>query len=332
MKKEMTPDWDALKDRKDYWVTLFGRLKPGTHARTGDDVDQHHLSAAAAAGHRAPLQRPKPRRSSDIGQEDRAEARGLRPRPAPRAGQEAALAAAGDDLPGAADCLRQRREPAAHARARALARNRGAAGARRVPRGSWPAVCCSNRASSPSPAPGWGSRSRTGRCAASSRRCRRGRSVPSVLTAGLDGRMLLFALAPRGGHQRHLRPLSGAAGVEGAADLRPPRSERTDDGEPVDRILSQGARHAPDGDLAAAARLGGPVRQDAAEPVARRSRPPPGSPDDLLADSEVERLHRRARRRSSISSCASVSPRCPASRARPPRACRRLPAAIRAPT
>jgi predicted permease len=30
MKKEMTPDWDALKDRRDYWVTLFGRLKPGT--------------------------------------------------------------------------------------------------------------------------------------------------------------------------------------------------------------------------------------------------------------------------------------------------------------
>jgi predicted permease len=30
MKKEMTPDWDALKDRKDYWVTLFGRLKPGS--------------------------------------------------------------------------------------------------------------------------------------------------------------------------------------------------------------------------------------------------------------------------------------------------------------
>ena len=29
MKKEMTPDWDAIKDRKDYWVTLFGRLKPG---------------------------------------------------------------------------------------------------------------------------------------------------------------------------------------------------------------------------------------------------------------------------------------------------------------
>jgi predicted permease len=29
MKREMTPDWDALQDRKDYWVTLFGRLKPG---------------------------------------------------------------------------------------------------------------------------------------------------------------------------------------------------------------------------------------------------------------------------------------------------------------
>ena len=30
MKKEMTPDWDAVTDRKDYWVTLFGRLKSGS--------------------------------------------------------------------------------------------------------------------------------------------------------------------------------------------------------------------------------------------------------------------------------------------------------------
>jgi putative ABC transport system permease protein len=30
MKREMTPDWDAMKDRKDYWVTLFARLKPRT--------------------------------------------------------------------------------------------------------------------------------------------------------------------------------------------------------------------------------------------------------------------------------------------------------------
>jgi predicted permease len=29
MKKELTPDWDGLKDRKDYWVTMFARLKPG---------------------------------------------------------------------------------------------------------------------------------------------------------------------------------------------------------------------------------------------------------------------------------------------------------------
>jgi predicted permease len=29
MKKEMTPDWDAMKDRRDHWVTLFGRMKPG---------------------------------------------------------------------------------------------------------------------------------------------------------------------------------------------------------------------------------------------------------------------------------------------------------------
>jgi predicted permease len=41
MKKEMTPDWDGLKDRKDYWVTLFGRLKPGStleQAQTAIDI------------------------------------------------------------------------------------------------------------------------------------------------------------------------------------------------------------------------------------------------------------------------------------------------------
>ncbi len=35
MKKVMTPDWDGMKDRKDYWVTLFGRLKPGTSIEQG---------------------------------------------------------------------------------------------------------------------------------------------------------------------------------------------------------------------------------------------------------------------------------------------------------
>lgn len=30
MKREMTPDWDGLQDRRDYWVTMVGRLKPGT--------------------------------------------------------------------------------------------------------------------------------------------------------------------------------------------------------------------------------------------------------------------------------------------------------------
>lgn len=29
MKKEMEPGWNAFENRRDYWVTLFGRLKPG---------------------------------------------------------------------------------------------------------------------------------------------------------------------------------------------------------------------------------------------------------------------------------------------------------------
>jgi predicted permease len=29
MNREMTPDWNGFEDRRDHWVTLFGRLKPG---------------------------------------------------------------------------------------------------------------------------------------------------------------------------------------------------------------------------------------------------------------------------------------------------------------
>jgi putative ABC transport system permease protein len=38
MKREMTPDRDGMKDRKDYWITLFGRLKPGTTLEQADPV------------------------------------------------------------------------------------------------------------------------------------------------------------------------------------------------------------------------------------------------------------------------------------------------------
>ncbi|MGA3187969.1 MAG: ABC transporter permease [Bryobacteraceae bacterium] len=36
MKKALTPDWDAFQNRKDYWVTLFGRLKPGVTSAQAD--------------------------------------------------------------------------------------------------------------------------------------------------------------------------------------------------------------------------------------------------------------------------------------------------------
>jgi len=32
MKAQMTPNWDGLADRNDHWVTMLGRLKPGTSA------------------------------------------------------------------------------------------------------------------------------------------------------------------------------------------------------------------------------------------------------------------------------------------------------------
>ena len=36
MKKTLTPDWDAFRNRKDYWVTLFARLKPGVTMAQAD--------------------------------------------------------------------------------------------------------------------------------------------------------------------------------------------------------------------------------------------------------------------------------------------------------
>ena len=36
MKREMTPDRDGLSERRDYWITLFGRLKPGTTLEQAD--------------------------------------------------------------------------------------------------------------------------------------------------------------------------------------------------------------------------------------------------------------------------------------------------------
>jgi len=47
MKREMTPDRDGLNDRRDYWITLFGRLKPGT------SIDQ--AAAAINATYRGQL-------------------------------------------------------------------------------------------------------------------------------------------------------------------------------------------------------------------------------------------------------------------------------------
>src|SRR6202020_1587164 len=36
MKKSLTPDWDAFENRKDYWITLFARLKPGVSLTQAD--------------------------------------------------------------------------------------------------------------------------------------------------------------------------------------------------------------------------------------------------------------------------------------------------------
>ena len=36
MKKALTPDWDAFQDRKNYWVTLFARRKPGVTLAQAD--------------------------------------------------------------------------------------------------------------------------------------------------------------------------------------------------------------------------------------------------------------------------------------------------------
>ena len=36
MKKALTPDWDAFQNRRDYWISLFARLKPGVSLAQAD--------------------------------------------------------------------------------------------------------------------------------------------------------------------------------------------------------------------------------------------------------------------------------------------------------
>lgn len=46
MKAQMTPNWDALNDRKSYWLSLFARLKPGVtlpQAETALNVPYHAM-------------------------------------------------------------------------------------------------------------------------------------------------------------------------------------------------------------------------------------------------------------------------------------------------
>jgi putative ABC transport system permease protein len=52
MKKALTPDWDAFHDRKTYWVSLFGRLKPG--------VTMAQADAAINATYRGQLEKDIP--------------------------------------------------------------------------------------------------------------------------------------------------------------------------------------------------------------------------------------------------------------------------------
>ena len=179
MKKEMTADWDGLKDRKDYWVTLFGRLKPGEtleQAQTAINVTyQPQLQQDIALLTNTTEDSLKKWRAKKIELKAGDYGRGsLREQ-----GKTAPAAAARDDAARAPHRLRQRRQPAAHARAGADARNRRPPRAGRVtPSAHRPAAARSGHRRRHRR--GGGARGRLLDAARDPRRrCRRARSAPA---------------------------------------------------------------------------------------------------------------------------------------------------------
>jgi putative ABC transport system permease protein len=74
MKREMTPGWDGLDDRKDYWVTMVGRLKPGMTLQQAETA-MNAIYGAQLEQDLAALGRPSP----DFLQKFRAKKLALKP-------------------------------------------------------------------------------------------------------------------------------------------------------------------------------------------------------------------------------------------------------------
>jgi hypothetical protein len=139
LKKALTPDWDAFQDRKNYWIPLFARLKPG--------VTLAQAAAAINVTYRGQLEKDIQLLASQpkFATAFRAKKIVLRPGQYGRGGlreqsEGALVAAAGDDRDGAADLVRERSQSATGAGLGSNSRNRRAPGDRSFPPAAHPAA------------------------------------------------------------------------------------------------------------------------------------------------------------------------------------------------
>ena len=290
MKKEMTPDWDALKDRKDYWVTLFGRLKPGStleQAQTAINITyQPQLQQDIALLSKV---------SDDTLKKYQAKKIVLRP---------------GDY--GRGSLREQGRKPLQLLLAmtflvlliacanvanlqltRALARTRetavrlalGASRAQLVGQLLMESGLVALAGAVLGLAVAYWTQ--LGILAALPPRT----LGAGVLTAGARRPDARVRPGPRGRHQpRSSVSIRRSRRRRPQLTLGPSRSERPDHGEPRHRSVSQGPGRPADGDFTAAAHFSGALRQDPPEPDEGRSRRPHRSSADVQPDAEVERL------------------------------------------
>ena len=210
----MTPTWDGLgRSRKHRWLSMFARLKPGVSARSRPQRRHATCSTASVSEDElAQMKNPLPARDARSGflaqqLELRPAAQGINPL---RADWETPLAGAdGDGGAGAADRLRQRRQPAAGARGgrqKEIAIRLAIGAGRRPSCGSW-----WSRASWSSLAGGL-----AGLCVAIWTTRRLLRCCPEMptggwLAAGLDLRTLGFSLLLSRRHRAAVRPGAGAS-------------------------------------------------------------------------------------------------------------------------
>ena len=202
---------------------------------------------------------------------------------------------------GAADRLRQRREPAAVARDDAAEGTVGAAVARRDARAADPAAADREPA-----ARGDRRRARASSSATGASSCCR---APPGQAPPLDWRVLAFVLAVTGLTGHRLRHRAGAARHRHERELGA-QGDQPQRGRLAQRARQVAARRAGR-DLARAAGRRRPVPAHAAEPAARRRRLQPAEPAALPRQPAAESLRREAHAGALPRACSTGSATVP---------------------